>query len=357
MNPGIFGFSYGAPLDPYRRRVRYGQGANRFNFDVLVLGITDTTTPASKSTGGGSIGSNVTDMVLAVPYSVARRGQQVTAVGALSVQVPDGGITGGNRRGAGSVDFSTSRAGAGNVASGVRSFLGPAGGIASGASSTSLSGGAATNTSAVAIGSSANASGIGAVALGQSSTASGTRCVSAGWGVTASGVGSCVLGRDSTDRGIASTLGFGAAARVTAGDRNLLRRPLCCVTADATVTTLTSDAAAEATTNTWVIPADYTGIFSGYVVARATAVAGGVAKNDSKGWKFEGMVTRDTAASTVTLLGTATPVTVGTADASMAACALTVTVNTTNGSLIVQATGIAATSIAWHGWIDCAENG
>lgn len=101
MSFGQFGFAYGAALDPYRRRVRYGQGANRFNFDVLVLGITDTTTPASKSTGGGSVGANVTDLVLPLPYAVGRRGQVVTAAGALSVQVPDGGLTGGNRRGAG----------------------------------------------------------------------------------------------------------------------------------------------------------------------------------------------------------------------------------------------------------------
>lgn len=353
MNEGLFGIAYGAVLKAFRQRVKSGQGASQQYSECVVLGTTDTTSPMSRSTGAGAPAADVCDLVLQVPYAIGRYGQAVTASGALSLQIPDGQITGGNRRGNGAVDLQTSRAAANYVASGAGAFIaGGANNTASGTYSVALGASStASNTASVALGSSPSATGLGAIALGQSANASGTRTFAAGWSVSAAGSGSTALGQHSTDRGINNTFVFSGAQRAAVGDRQFLKRPQVAVTTNATTTTLTTDGGAEATTNTWVLPNNYTGIYNGWIVARNTA------NNDSNGWRFEGMVSRDASAATVALLGAATITAVGTADASMASVTLAVAVNTTNGSLIVQATGLAATTIAWAGFIDCIENG
>ena len=123
------------------------------------------------------------------------------------------------------------------------------------------------------------------------------------------------------------------------------------MTSNATATVLTSTGAAESTSNTWVIPANYSGILHGFVVARNTA------NNDTIGWEVKAMVTRDSTAASVAILGSASVAAVGTADAAMSSCSLAVGANTTNGSITLTATGIAATTIAWSGYIHCIENG
>lgn len=353
MNPGIFGFSYGAPLDPYRRRVRYGQGTNRFNFDVLVLGITDTTTPASKSTGGGTKGVNVTDLVLQVPYAVGRRGQVVTAAGGLSAQIPDGTIVGGNRRGAGAVDLQSDRNNANQVASGVMSVTLGRGNLASAQAAVALGEyNTASGQDAFAAGYLNTASAGQSVAIGQSCQATAAGSMALGFTAIADATGAIAMGTRAYSRGVQNRFCWSGSMRAASGDRHTPPGfPLCATTSNETPTVLTTNAGAAAANNTFVLANNTTCWVRGTIVARNAA------NNDSIAWTFSGLVSRDATAASTALLGAVTPATVGTADASMTGCSLAVGVNTTNGSLIVTATGIAATTITWNGYLDIVENG
>jgi hypothetical protein len=345
MNEGLFEFSHGAPLEARRVRYKFGQGASQVYGEALVIRNTDFSTPMLRSVGAGAPVADVTDFVLAVPVAAGRGGQAVAAAGGFSLQIPDGGITGGNRRGNGAVDFTTARTTATQVASGANAFQANSNSTASAADSFACCSGIAT----------------GAQSFAHRGTASGTRAAVFNQG-TASGQDAFACCGGTADalqswsgcsawaRGIVNSWQWAITARSAVGDRNLRKLGFAAVTTNATVTTLTTNAAAEATSNTWVLPNNCTGVFTGYVVARNTA------NNDSIAWRVEGMVTRDATAATVVTLGSPTVTAVGTADASMSACVLAVNVNTTNGSLRLQATGIAATTISWNGWIDCAEN-
>jgi hypothetical protein len=223
------------------------------------------------------------------------------------------------------------------------------GAVASGNYAVALGNATANSIHAVAIGETCIA-GQRAIAAGNNATASGSNSTAIGFGALANASESQAYGR-ATARGISNAIQWSTTARASAGDRQIRWLPHVAVTTNATTTTLTTDGGAEATSNTWVLPNNYSGIFSGWVLARNTT------NNDSKGWRIEGMVSRDASAATIALLGAATITAVGTADASMASVTLAVTVNTTNGALIVQGTGIAATTIAWTGWLEAGENG
>ena len=363
MNQGFFGIQYGEAIRPYRVNFRINPGASQYAGEALVIGCTDLTGPTLVSRGSGAPVANVLHYVLQLPYSAGRAGQVPTAVAPFCFQIPDGGLAGGNARGVGAVDLQTVRNAATQVASGANSFA--AGGTsahggctASGTTAIAMGANAvASNSQSVCIGTNAISSGAQSVALGLSATASGNQSfavqggtASASFAVaigagTASALSAQSYGQGAASRTLVNSIQWAMTTRAASGDRNVRLILLCAVTTNATATVLTTNGSAEATTNTWVLPNNCTGLFQGWIVARNTA------NNDSIGWKFEGMVSRDGTAASVALLGTATPATVGTGDAGMSTCALAVGVNTTNGSLIVTATGIAATTIAWHGAI------
>lgn len=363
MNEGLFTNQYGAPVTPMRVRWKVGQGNAQVTGEALVLATTDVTQPMLRSRASGAPAPDVVDLVIQVPYAAAVRNGTRANVGAIMTAVPDGTLAGGNRRGVGAVDFQSVRNAATQVASGDYSFA--AGGssslggcTASGAQSVAMgANAAATGAQAICLGTNATAAGSQAVAFGLSGSASGNQAFAAQGG-TASGSGAFALGSSTADGNASHAIGAGASARTTSGswqfagsqrsavgDRNIRLLPVSVVTTNATPTVMTTTGGAEAAILTWVLPNNSSAIFSGWVIARNTT------NNDSIGWKFEGMVSRDGTASTVALLGSVTPTTVGTADASMSSCTLAVGVNTTNGSLIVTATGIAATTIAWNGAI------
>lgn len=119
--------------------------------------------------------------------------------------MPDGTTTGGNARGANAVDLRTTiRLGAGHVASGQQSFLGPAGLIASGTGSVSF-GGTASGQLACSFGDTTTASGICSIAGGNNSQATGTNNIA--WGYFALATGNTAV---ALNWGTASgTLSFG----------------------------------------------------------------------------------------------------------------------------------------------------
>ena len=89
--------------------------------------------------------------------------------GAILAQIPDGTITGGNKRGANSVDLQTGRTVSTNVASGQYS---------------------------VTLGYNCKASATNAIAIGSTSYATASRAIALGGNAFSSGIGSCAIGGD-----------------------------------------------------------------------------------------------------------------------------------------------------------------
>lgn len=119
--------------------------------------------------------------------------------GALISQIPDGTITGGNKRGANSVDLQTVRTNASNVASGQYS-------VVLGYNCR------ASATNSIAIGATSYATAVRAIALGSNSFANGVGSVAMGNDIgttTASGVGSVAMGGVNTTASGGASTAFG----------------------------------------------------------------------------------------------------------------------------------------------------
>lgn len=286
--------------------------------------------------------------------------------GPLMGQVPDGTNAGGNSRGLNATDWQRSRSLATQVASGQYSaILGGAVNTASGgysicggnnntASQTnSLAIGVnctSSGTAAIAMGNAANASGANSVALGYFSTASGGYASAlGGYANTASGDYSSVVGGVSaTTRGL-----YAAEARASGrfsfdGDAQRGRYNQYRQTTDATQTTLSADGGTPSSTTIIVMPNNAAYVFSGRVVARSNATGNAAA------WEVKGLCKRGANAASTALVGTPT-VTAIAADSGASGWSLAVSADTTNGALIVQVTGVAATTIKWVADIETVE--
>lgn len=324
MNEGLFGQQYGAPLKVSRVRYKLGQGDSQVLGEAVVLGTTDVTGPSFTSVGSGAPTYNVVDLVLQMPWSNGRSGTAPVAAGALSLQVPDGTVYGGNRRGYHSVDLQTLRQFPTDVASGAFSFIA----------------GGARNS----------ASGAYSFVAGYSSVASGSYGVALGLGCVSDQYGTVALGAYAHTNGVQRSMSYAGSQRAAAGDRNIRWIPQSVTTTNATPTVLTTDGGAAGATTTWTLPNNRAACFFGYITARNTSTG------DMIAWEVKGAFKRGANAAATALVGTPT-VTVIANDAAMAACALAVGVNTTTGSLQLTATGLAATTIAWHGFLNGPENG
>lgn len=354
LNEGFFGIGYGQVLAACRRLFKVGQGSSQVIGEAIVLGTSDVTGPTVASKGSGAPVTNVPHFVIQLPYSSAAAGANVTGAAPLCLQVPDGTIFGGNVRGVGAIDLQTTRSAPTEVVSGSYSFVAGRYNNVSGGSSAAF--GEAHIVSgplcfAGGFGNTVSSGGGYGCAFGIRNTVSGAASMAIGNYNTVDADHSIAVGWYATSRGIASTMQHAGSRRAADGDRQFRRIPQSTVTSNTTATVLTSTGAAESTGNTWVVPANYSGILHGFVVARNTA------NNDSIGWEIKAMVSRDSTAASVMILGSASVVGVGTADASMSSCGIAVGANTTNGSITITATGLAATTIAWSGYLHCIENG
>lgn len=338
MNGGLNPQQYGAPLNISRVRYKLGQGSSQVLGEAVVLGTTDVTGPSYTSVGSGAPTYNVVDLVLQMPWSNGRSGTAPVAAGALSLQVPDGTVYGGNRRGYHSVDLQTFRQFPTDVASGAYCFI--AGGAWNSASG-------AYNFVA---GAGNSASGTGCAAIGYGSLASGAYSVALGLGCVSDQYGTVALGAYAHTNGVQRSMAYAGSQRAAAGDSNIRWIPQSVTTTNATPTVLTTNTGAAGTTTTWTLPNNRAACFFGYITARNTSTG------DMIAWRVEGAFKRLASAATIALVGTPT-VTVVASDAAMSACALAVSVNTTDGALRLTATGLAATTIAWHGFLNGPENG
>jgi hypothetical protein len=125
-----------------------------------------------------------------------------TPGGALSLQIPDNTVIGGNPRGLGAVDLQTQRTAATQVASGAGSFVAGVNNTASGAQATAFgSGNTASGTQSFASGATCTASGNNSGVFGSSCTASGAQSFATGSSSVASGAGAVAMGPSNTAGG------------------------------------------------------------------------------------------------------------------------------------------------------------
>lgn len=286
--------------------------------------------------------------------------------GATLAAIADNTATGGNKRGTNATDWqklrntntqvasgATSTVGGGgrNTASGSNSTV--AGGFNNSASSTdtTIAGGngntASGSTSSVGGGGSNTASGSYAtVAGGNNSTASGDYSFTAGLTNSASGLYSVALGRNASTRAIQGAVAHCAGILAAASDSQCGRYILSYQTTTATPVSIGVAGQAVGAGTTVVMPNNCAYDFTINIVARANGGA------TVASWKIEGTIKRDGTAGSTAFVGTPTTTAKGAIGSALVVAALA---NTTLGSLDVQVTGVAATTINWVALVETVE--
>jgi len=306
-----------------------------------------------------------------VDVAIALRG-----IGALSIDVPDNTIAGGNKRGEAAIDFQNERTNADQVAAANRSVIsggrrnkidtsavtGTIGGgqdnLLSGGASATIAGGTTNVASAAQT----------TVGGGNGNTASGTLAVVCGGGSNvADGARSVVVGGSrGTTRGTTGRIVFSGHGGFVGdtGSSNLgtaqaslvvIRRETTTGAAGQTITTNNGGLTAD---NMPVMPNNSVYAFRGQVVCRQVGGSAGTV-GDSKAWEISGAIKRGANAASVALLGTPTITVIG-ADAGLGAnnstgATLGVSANATNGYLAVNATGEADKTLRWVGTLLLTE--
>ena len=279
--------------------------------------------------------------------------------GSLAAQVADNTTTGGSKRGAYSVDWQMFRSSNSQIASGQTSVI--AGGVGNRASGTSsvVSGGNSNSASAdyaVALGGQNNqATGQYAVAGGKDNTASGiyscvlsgnsnsantdNAVVAGGSGNVASGLFSAIFGGfNATTRGLYGTWAFASGgSQGKAQEQHAVQR---ITTTSATASGLSANGTTPAATTALVLPNNSAYCFEATVVAKVAGVS------DRASFKLTGMVSRGANAAATQIDGTPTVTTVA-AIGGASAWSVAAVANTTLGSLEIQVTGAASTTINW----------
>ena len=318
---------------------------------------------------GVNAGTNVATLTPAVPTADGDIALIPKVNGAILADVPDGTAIGGNKRGIRAVDWQSTRSTAAQVASGVSSVIGggennqASGARATIAGGTGNTAGGADSTVGGGTGNNCTSQ-HGTISGGSGNTGTATSGI-----VIAGGQGNqAILGNYSTVGGgqsnVADALGatvpggIGAATRLTegrfsyssfgsGGQAQLSELVTKAITADATVTPLTVDATVPDPGNTCMLGNNSCNTFSVLVSARSSG-------GDAKGWKIEGVIKRGANAAATALVG-APVVTVLGADAGAAAWTVAAVADTTRGSLEIDVTGAAATTIRWVARISLSE--
>lgn len=326
-----------------------------------------------------STGTNATTPVhqLTPRASETNVGVAITprGTGAFMLQIPDGTTAGGNARGTNAIDLQTSRTAATQVASGSGAFVagvnctasgprniaigegcsassGSAGGnIAMGKGCTSSStlapsiamgeNSTASGSGTVALGFTATASGNGGIAINNSAQASGTNSTAIGLSTTASASQSVALGASNTANGVSSTIPGGTRATTNSiqgllaygfNGTSLGQNQMAFFGGRQSTTNasalVTADAAAAAATNQLTLRNNSAFVFEGKVVSRDTVT------NDTKMWTFSGAIKRGANAAATALVGTPA-INLIAQDSAASAWALTLTADTTNGTLAI----------------------
>lgn len=251
--------------------------------------------------------------------------------GAIIAQVPDGTVTGGNKRGMGAVDLQMIRTAATQVASGNYSVALGGLNIASGAYS-------------VALGQNNTASGSVSAALGSGNIASGNYSVALGGSNTASGNYSVALGLFANTRLVPSAtaqgwyLNLAGFSSNAGGSYQSAVYPLWNGTTGATPVSLFSGTVSSVDRYP-VIPASHGWAFDVTVCARSPS--------DFVVWDIRGMVVCN-ASGVATLVGTPTITKRGETSAVSWSVAVGIKSVTGGNAIDFIVTGAASTKIAWN---------
>ena len=224
----------------------------------------------------------------------------------------------------------------------------------------------ASTASSIAIGELATASGAGgySIAIGYTTSASGPGSISIGSGyyigaLSASGGAAIAIGDSvSASQRHAIALGAGASSGVVGkfsqssgrfsanGDGQQASLVLRAATTDATATVLKSDTNAAGSTNQVGLNTYTAFAFTGTVVARQQGAGG----TQSAAWKIEGLIRKEAANITTTLVTSTV-----TAISNVPGWTLALSADTTNGALAITATGALATNIRWVATVQTSE--
>ncbi|MFM9922758.1 hypothetical protein VLK31_07190 [Variovorax sp. H27-G14] len=381
---------------------RIGLGVTASKLASLAGGLTNFTESLNTSSPNSTV--NAARLLVTAPGATTDTDVvlQPKGAGAVLAQLPDGSATGGAKRGTNAVDWQTNRASSSQVASGtnatigggrnntsagINSFVGGGFGnrIDSGPTSPTISGGSSNIISggdyATIGGGTGNAtsrasSTIGggtqnAISVGNASTIGGgdrnaitnyNATIGGGTLNKASGDTSTVVGGGFNEAaGDGSTaMGTYALARVRGavanasgnfglvGDaqlENLVHRAL---TSNATTTPLSADGSAPSAATCAILPNNSMFGFEVTVSAKVTTFG------DRAVYRITGAISRGGIAAATQIDGTPTVTTVA-AIGGASAWAVTATANTTLGSLSINVTGAASTSIKWVASIKLTE--
>lgn len=313
--------------------------------------ITESLTTAAPNATVNVAALRVTGGTTNVDFALGPKG-----TGALTRQIADSTATGGNKRGAGAVDFQRTRSAAGAVASGADSAVFGLNNTAAGQYSFAFgSGNSAGNDGSVAFGTGHTSSGANSFAAGQGCTASGSSSAAFGLsnivsglkGFTAGGQGNTVNsenaialgGRALSSRGMTNVAVFGYGVfGLGAGQGELHAFSLN--TSGATPGFLTSIGGTQSAASQIALEANSAVVVRGQVVARKS-------NGDSAAWDFVALAKRGASASTTAIVGsTVTPIG---ADAGVTSYALAIVADTTNGCIAIRGTGAGSDIVYWSG--------
>ena len=237
----------------------------------------------------------------------------------------------------------------------------------------------ATGANSVAIGYLAKATAIGSTALGRNCSANGDYSIVLGNGPVTGSTGSYSVAMAGASVSNDSSFGYGAeVVGVSGHDRSMMLGRgvksrvkggvhfggynglgagrnqsgiyiLSLQSTDATPTALTTTNTAASTDNQVILPEDAAYVFEGTIVVRQNE-SGTNAGTDSAAWKVQGLIRRESTASTTVLVASTV-----TAISNTPSWGLALTADTTNGGLKIEATGQASRNLRWVGTIYTTE--
>ena len=272
-------------------------------------------------------------------------------LGALTSQVADGTTTGGNKRGPYSVDWQTYRGASTNVASATYSAIGGGGNNTVSANYGVVPGGNGNTVSAVggfAVGQFSISSGTSSAAIGAGATASGITSFAHGTSTQASGDYSEAGGNNSDTRSLLGAYAYSAGSSGSAGGSQYIRFHQFVVTTTATATATSADGNAPVAATAMVL-SDYS-VYAFQILVSAYAFTGTLAAS----FEIKGSIKRNSGAASTVILGAVMATALG-ADTGATAWSATAVANTTLGSLQINVTGAASTTINWSAITNCAQ--
>ena len=309
--------------------------------DTYVAAISGTALTLSKNASG----SSTSTLSFYTPHGVVVGGGNNQATGSYSFigGGGDAGNSGGKNLASG--DWSVVVGGRGNQATGLASFVGGGGFYGPGSYATN----SATSTSASVLGGWSN------------NATSAASVVTGGEGNLASGAYSMASGAYATTRGVATAQAISGGIFSAQGDAQSEVFVLGVATSNATTTELqVLSYAGTGAQGIPSLPAPSASTSSVYTF-RGLIAAKNTATTDCAGWEIKGVIQRTSASATsvaivgspiITLLAATTGAVTGGWGVTGA---ITVTADTTNGGISVNATGAASTSLRWTCRLETAE--